>query len=205
MEIRRDWEVTSELLERNAFSVRPDQARTEIAMTFSKIRELFMRIRPETDADIPVIRALITQAFTDHPHSDGREAVIVDALRTAGLLTVSLAAEVDGTVVGSVVFSPVTIGPVATWHGLGPLAVLPGRQRGGIGRRLVQAGLDELRTLGSGGCVVMGEPAYYNHFGFRTQAGLVFPGIPPEYFMGLAFDGPMPQGEVAYAAPFYPG
>ena len=45
---------------------------------------------------------------------------------------------------------------------------------------------------------MLGEPGYYSRFGFVAHPGLVLPGVPPEYFQGMAFSGPMPTGTVAY-------
>lgn len=62
--------------------------------------------------------------------------------------------------------------------------------------------LDELRAIGAAGCVVLGEPDYYGRFGFAPVPGLVLPGVPPEYFMAIAFAPATPQGTVAYHEAF---
>ena len=83
---------------------------------------------------MPAIHALTDAAFRDVPHSSGTEAAIVDALRDAGALTLSLVAEEQGRIVGHVAFSPVTInGEASRWFGLGPVSVEPLEQRRGIG------------------------------------------------------------------------
>ncbi len=162
------------------------------------------RIRPETAADAPVIHAVTTAAFRDTPRSDQREAAIVDALRRAGALSVSLVAECDGEVAGHVAASPVTIdGRDGDWFGLGPISVLPAWQRRGIGGLLVQASLRQLRALGAGGCVVLGDPAYYGRFGFRATPDLRLPGVPPGYFQRLHLSGSPATGTVAYHAGFH--
>lgn len=163
-----------------------------------------MQLRPEHPTDAPAIGSLIAQAFASNPHSAGTEPAIVRGLRAAGALTLSLVAveETDG-IVGHVAFSPVTIaGHRGRWFGLGPISVLPPLQRSGIGSRLMTEGLARLKALGAEGCVVLGEPAYYGRWGFAVHEGLVYPGVPPEYFMGLAFAGAVPRGEVAYHAAF---
>ena len=68
-----------------------------------------MQIRCEEPDDVEAIRATVTAAFTNAPHSSGTEAAIVDALRHAGALAVSLVAEDEGEIVGHIAFSPVTI------------------------------------------------------------------------------------------------
>ena len=86
-------------------------------------------IRAETSADVPVIHALTAAAFVGVAHSDQTEPFIVDALREAEALSLSLVA-VDGErVVGHVAISPVEIdGVVGGWFGLGPISVLPSEQ-----------------------------------------------------------------------------
>ena len=163
-----------------------------------------IRIRNETAADRAVIHAVTEAAFRHEPHSDQREATIVDALRDAGALSISLVAEHDNEVIGHVAASPVTIdGRVGDWFGLGPVSVLPAWQRRGIGRRLVEALLEALRARGAGGCVVLGDPAYYGRFGFLTTPDLQLPDVPPEYFQSLHLSGSLPSGTVTYHAGFY--
>lgn len=162
-----------------------------------------MPIRPETPADTQAIFALTERAFAGHPHSSGTEPHIVSALRTAGALTLSLVAEIDGIVVGHVAISPVTISDgTADWYGLGPISVDPAFQGRGLGSDLVRAGLARLAALGAAGCVVLGDPGYYTRFGFQVKPGLVYPGPPAEYFMALGFGASHPEGRVAYHAAF---
>ena len=66
-------------------------------------------IRSEIPDDTATIGTITTDAFALAPHKSGAEAAIVDALRRAGALTLSLVAEEDGAVVGHVAFSPVTV------------------------------------------------------------------------------------------------
>jgi putative acetyltransferase len=77
-------------------------------------------------------------------------------------------AEDDGAIVGHILFTPVVVeGRPALGMGLAPLAVLPGRQRQGIGSQLVRRGLDSLRERGCPFVVVVGHPEYYPRFGFE--------------------------------------
>src|SRR5687768_10341209 len=106
-----------------------------------------MQIRAERAADIPGVRAVNLAAF-DTP----MEADLVDALRARADAIVSLVAEDEegGAIVGHVLFSPVTPGdgPPIRIAGLAPMAVLPARQRGGIGSQLVASGLAHCRQCG---------------------------------------------------------
>lgn len=162
-----------------------------------------MHVRDENSADIPAIRALVADAFRNAAHRSGTEASIVDSLRDDRSLSVSLVAEENGQVVGHVAFSPVEIaGKVADWYGLGPVSVRPDKQARGIGRSLIEAGLERLRSLGARGCVVLGDPAYYGRFGFVSDPGLHYADVPAGYFQQLTFAGERQQGAVAYHPAF---
>ena len=160
-------------------------------------------IRPERASDEAAIRALMAAAFDGHPHSDGSEPGIVDALRADGDLAISRVAEEGGAIVGHVAFSPVSVSDGSEgWFGLGPVAVDPARQGEGIGTALIERGMDLLRDRGAAGCVVLGDPAYYARFGFAHDPALTYPGPPPEYFQRLVIGNSGAQGVVAYARAF---
>ena len=100
-------------------------------------------------------------------------------------------------VVGPIAFSDAAVGESATgWSLMGPVAVLPTMQKEGMGSALVNAGLDTLRSRGATGCVLVGDPAFYGRFGFRTYAGLTHDGVPDEYVLALPFDGVRPHGRI---------
>jgi len=160
--------------------------------------------RPERRDDVDAIRALTETAFRTAPHADGTEHIIIDRLRAAGALALSLVAEADGKIVGHVAFSPVTVSDgSAGWYGLGPISVDPFRQGEGIGGRLIEDGLQRLKALGAAGCVVLGDPGYYGRFGFAVDPGLTLDGVPPEYFMRVAFSPVYGGGTVSYHPGFY--
>lgn len=162
-----------------------------------------IRIRSEAPGDATAIEAVILAAFSGAPHSDGNEHHIVNALRRADALSVSLVAEAQGTILGHVAFSPVTIsGNAGDWYGLGPVSVEPRHQRQGIGCRLIERGIRALRDRAAAGCVVLGDPQYYGRFGFRVESGLVLPGVPSGYFQVLPLNGAPPSGTVAYHEAF---
>ena len=163
-------------------------------------------IRPETSADHYAIEQLTMAAFLDAPHTDHNEQFIVRDLRKAGALSLSLVAELEGKVVGHLCFSPVTITDgSANWFGLGPISVSPALQGKGVGSRLMKAGLATLEANGAAGCVVLGDPDFYGRFGFVTDANLVLPGVPAEYFMARRFDDVRASGEVSYHGAFTQG
>ena len=129
-----------------------------------------MLIRPEQPEDVAAIHALVAVAFPS-----AAEARLIDLLRDAGRLTVSLVAVLPkgnehSQIVGHVAFSPVTT-PNSDIHRIGvclaPLAVAEESRRQGIGAALVRAGLEACREHGANYAVVVGEPEYYGRFGFK--------------------------------------
>ena len=142
-------------------------------------------IRTERPEDVADIRRVNLSAF-----ESGAEADLVDALRQQAQPCVSLVAIGDATVVGHILFSPVTLSsaPGLPIMGLAPMAVVPERQRQGVGTALAHAGLEECRRLGAVAIVVLGHPAYYPRFGVTpaSRFGLVSEyDVPDEAFMAL--------------------
>ena len=163
-------------------------------------------IRDESCADVDVIGSVTAAAFAVVEVSHQTEQFIVEALRAAGVLAVSLVAEVDGLVVGHIAFSPVEISDRASnWYGLGPVSVLPQHQRSGIGKALILEGLARLEALGAAGCCLVGHPEYYGRFGFQNVSGLGVQGVPDEAFFTYSFDGTFPQGDVMFHEGFGAG
>lgn len=160
-------------------------------------------IRSEADADSAEIAEVTAAAFETLEISNHTEQHVIDALRAAGALTLSLVAELDGRVIGHVAFSPVSISDgTPGWYGLGPVSVLPSHQRQGIGAALIREGLARLAKLGARGCCLVGHPGYYTRFGFEHVPGLAVEGVPPEVFFALSFDGRRPQGSVVFHEAF---
>ena len=156
-------------------------------------------IRNEMPEDICAITEVTIAAFKTLEISNHTEQFIIEALRAAKALTVSLVAEMDGRVIGHIAFSPVTISDgTPNWYGLGPVSVLPEYQRQGIGKALIGEGLSRLRDINAQGCCLVGHPDYYRKFGFTNIPGLVHEGVPPEAFFALSFDGQTPQGTVTF-------
>ncbi len=160
-----------------------------------------MLIRDETPGDIPAIGRVVTEAMRLLPQATGTEAAIVERLRVAGALALSLVAEDEGRVVGYLAASAARIGRQDGWGLIGPLAVWPARQRQGIGSALMAAALGRLWATGRGAALV-GDPAYYRRFGFRAFPGLTVAGCPPEVVQALPFDGSAPQGELIHHPAF---
>jgi putative acetyltransferase len=162
-----------------------------------------MTVRDERPSDVEAIGRVTRAAFADHPMSRQTEHFIVNALRAAGALAVSLVAEEDGEVVGHIAFSPVSLSDGSRgWYGVGPVSVAPERQRRGIGQALVRAGLDRVRGLGGRGCVLVGDPAYYRRFGFKSLARLTHQGVPQENVLALPLGEERAAGAVTFHQAF---
>jgi putative acetyltransferase len=120
-------------------------------------------------------------------------------LRSAGALTISLVAEIDGQIVGHIAFSPITISDgTKDWYGMGPVSVLPNYQKQGIGKTLVNEGLSLLKNMGAQGCALVGPPDYYKKFGFKNYSEMIHEGIPQEVFLVLPFTEKIPTGIVLF-------
>jgi len=101
-------------------------------------------IREERQEDIPAIRCVNELAF-----GQVEEADLVERLRRHHKLLVSLIAEDQGRLVGHIAFSRVTLGSQrlpSDGAGLGPMAVLPDRQKRGVGSLLAR----QCRTRAAG-------------------------------------------------------
>jgi putative acetyltransferase len=150
-----------------------------------------LTVREERPADIEAIRAVNLQAF-----GQSGEGLLVDALRSNDGVLLSLVATRNGDVLGHILFSPVTVRSgreQITGAGLGPMSVLPGHQRQGIGGKLVEAGKQKLHGLGLPFIVVLGHPEYYPRFGFEPASRYAIRcewDVPDNVFMILVMDPP---------------
>ena len=146
-------------------------------------------IRPEQPDDAAQVRRVNELAFEQPAEAD-----LVERLRQACADSLSLVAE-DKGVVGHILFTPVVVESAARpvlGMGLAPMAVLPDRQRQGIGSQLVTRGLDILRERSCPFVVVVGHPEYYPRFGFEPASthGLSsqWKGMPDAAFMVLVLN-----------------
>jgi putative acetyltransferase len=137
-----------------------------------------MHIRADEERDWTAVRAVNESAF-----ERSAEADLVSALREQAKPVVSLVAEEGDSIIGHIMFSPMVLPehPGLKFMGLAPMAVVPKRQRQGVGSSLVHAGLETCRTLGFGAVVVLGHPEYYPRFGFSPAA---------EYGISCEYDVP---------------
>ncbi len=139
-----------------------------------------LEIRESVADDVPELEILYPAAFPDED--------LLPVLRRllampSGVL--SLVATADDAVIGHVAFT--TCGVDGTDHKvelLAPLCVAPARQRGGIGKALIQAGFDRFKGAGVGKVLTLGDPEYYKRSGFQAETQ-----IAPPYELPKEWDG----------------
>lgn len=142
----------------------------------------------EKNNNILSIQEVVTAAF-------GRtsEAKLVEAIRNTQnfIPELSIVATEKENLIGHILFSPIVIETQRQTFSalaLAPLAVIPTRQREGIGTELVQFGLSKCCELDHNLVIVLGHPNYYLRFGFQpaNQFGIRAPfPVPEQAFMIL--------------------
>ena len=167
-----------------------------------------MLIRTEEPGDYAAVYSVVKHAFDSAEHADGNEQDLVNALRKSGAFIpeLSLVAQLDGEIVGHILFTKAMVGNTAVLA-LAPLSVLPAYQRRGIGTALIQEGHRIARTLGYGCSVVLGSAQYYPKAGYSPAESLgIKPpfDVPSENFMAcrLREDAPSVHGVLRYAKEF---
>jgi len=164
--------------------------------------DLDIVIRRESRDDRDVIRSLTARAFSGLSFSDGTEALVVDALREADALVLSLVAVHGERIVGHAAFSSLGPPEQSGWFALGPVSVDPSLQRRGVGSRLIETGLRSLRDQGAKGCVLVGDGRYYHRFGFVGAPALAPPQYPSGHFQVLRFGESFPHSPVTFHPAF---
>ena len=160
-------------------------------------------IRRSTPDDAGAIRHIHLAAFPSPAEAD-----LVERLGQDGDAVISLIAEQGGDVFGHVLLSRMAVeGDGRPWRalGLGPVAVLPHRRRGGIGGALIEASLELARQEGEEIVFLLGDPAYYGRFGFTAEAAAPFasPYSGPYFMASKLADAPLPlSGRADYPRAF---
>lgn len=158
-----------------------------------------MIIRNESADDIPAIRRVICAAF-----DQSAEADLVDSLRDCGAIAFSLVAQDQTGIVGHVLYSRFQVPQHCL--ALAPVSVAPQCQNTGIGSKLIREGLARARQENWQAVFVLGEPDYYQRFGFSARMADKFDTpYPKPYFMALELvPDALKQcsGEIIYAEPF---
>ena len=157
-----------------------------------------VEIRDEAERDWKAIHQVVSAAF-----GQTAEANLVAALRATGDSVLSLVADEDNEIVGHVMLSKMDAPFPAL--ALAPVSVIPARQRLGIGSALIRKALSRAREKGWAAIFVLGDPAYYERFGFDREAAAGFASpYAGNHFMILKLipSGTPATGELRHAPAF---
>ena len=167
-----------------------------------------MHVRKEISTDYETVYSVVKRAFESAEHADGNEQDLVNALRKgdAFIPELSLVAEVDGKIVGHIMFTKATVDG-KTVLALAPLSVLPECQRKGIGKALIQEGHKIAKELGYTYSIVLGSEKYYPKSGYSPAEGFGIKApfdVPNENFMAckLVETDVTIHGTIKYAPEF---
>lgn len=161
-------------------------------------------VRAEEPRDREAIYDLTSRAFAPMPFAAGDEQDLINVLRDAGALSLSLVAEQNGEIIGHLALSPGAheCGD-GDWFVLGPISVEPALQKKGVGGTLIAHAKAWMKAKKARGCILVGDPNYYPRHGFLPAPGNSPENEPPEYFMVLMFDGTIPAGRFSFHPAFH--
>nr|WP_321459302.1 N-acetyltransferase [uncultured Cohaesibacter sp.] len=167
-----------------------------------------MEIRRETAADFDAIMNVTLAAAKQHQIGQQNGYQTLTALRRSGQLTLSLVAEIEGTIVGHVAFCPVHVsGGDKGWYALGLMSVLPECQSQGIRKALIAEGIEMLRAMHGKGVAIVGDPDYFGPLGFMTAPQMSYGrsnanNLLADDFMVMSFDDRLPYGRMEFPEGF---
>lgn len=156
--------------------------------SFDAISAVILRERAE---DAAAVEALVMAAF-----GPGRFAKTAERLREKTALNVGFTVHDGQTLLGSVRLWSVRCGE-ARGVFLGPIAVLKDSRSTGLGGQLVRRCVEEAREQGLDGILLIGDPPYFQRFGFEPAPKVIFPGpVNPRRVMWLPLTDRSPDGHV---------
>ncbi|MEQ1608293.1 MAG: N-acetyltransferase [Hyphomonadaceae bacterium] len=157
------------------------------------------RTRIMIEADKPAVQDLTTRAF-----GQPDEARIIQQLERDGDAGLQMVAEMDGQIVGHMLFYGMGVFGKVSAVGLGPMCVDPWVQKEGIGSKLVTAGLKEMHDMGASITFVVGHDWFYPKFGFTVEAAAEFETpLKGPHFMARRFRfGPPMSGRLIFPDAF---
>ena len=175
---------------------------------------MMLLLRTERPADYSAVEQLVKEAFTNDPHGDHTEHLLVARLRKseAFVPALSIVAEQEGKLVGHILFTKIMINNSEYGSpslALAPVSVLPDFQRRGIGGKLIEHGHKVAKSLGFESVVLLGHAGYYPRFGYARadRYGISLPfEVPAENVMVYALhEGALADvhGVVEYAKAFF--
>ncbi|HET9743742.1 MAG TPA: N-acetyltransferase [Terriglobales bacterium] len=163
-----------------------------------QIALMAMEIREEEPRDRKAVYDLVSAAF-----GRSAEAELVERLREDRHSVISLVADENGRIVGHILLSKMEAPFPAL--ALAPISVIPTRQRSGIGSALITEAIHRARSNGWGAVFVLGDPKYYERFGFDREAaaGFTSPYAGPHFLMlELQRSHTAKSGELRHAPAF---
>jgi predicted N-acetyltransferase YhbS len=153
--------------------------------------EIAMIIRREAPEEFPQIYHLVKRAFQTAQVTNGKEQDFVDELRSGGnyIPELALVAEEEGRLIGHIMLTKAFISHAEQQFEtlfLGPVSVVREERNKVVGSRLIEESLTLAKAMGYTSVVLVGDPGYYNRFGFRTsrEFGITHvQDIPEQYVM----------------------
>jgi putative acetyltransferase len=159
-------------------------------------------MRPEVPGDAAAVREILDTAF-----EGPAEGILVERLRANGDLVLALVALHDEKVTGYVAWPRLWLTTPRDQYkavALAPLAIAPSHHGAGVGSALTREGLSQLRSMGESIVFALGDPAYYERFGFSLEAASVYESeYAGAHFMALRLTDAAPEnGRLSYPAAF---
>jgi predicted N-acetyltransferase YhbS len=130
-----------------------------------------IRVVEESSQDFAAREALLDRTMGPRRTAKSSERIREGRLPAEGL---ALSAKDGETLVGTVRLWHVEAGDAGPALLLGPLAVAPETQGTGVGARLMQAALDRAAALDHAAVLLVGDPEYYERFGFVAVPDMLF-------------------------------
>jgi predicted N-acetyltransferase YhbS len=150
-----------------------------------------LAITPELPCDRAAVEALVLAAF-----GPGRYAKTAERIREHARMTLGLVARDGDRIVGSVHLWAIKVGEISAVF-LGPITVDATCRKGGLGGDLVAACVEAAKQEAVGGVLLVGDPPYFERFGFLPAPDAVLPGpVDRRRVMWLPITAPVPTGPV---------
>jgi putative acetyltransferase len=155
-------------------------------------------LRPATPADLTSIKQLLDAAFAPSKF----ESMLVDFVFNSGEKFWGWVTEAESQLTGVVIYTLAFRDGVAIGYHLAPVAVHPDFQSRGVGSELIETTLS-LPPISAASVFVLGDPAYYERFGFASVTSAICPYEPSnEHFRALRWTEADEPFTIGYSASF---